>query len=694
MKIYFIRLLFVAIAITQSACGGGGGGSSVSDNSNANTGGPVPFSAKANSNTQVLVVGTAMPDFTPLSVSGGKTPYTFSYTGKLPKGLNFDSGSGVLSGTPLLTYSTADLVFYVTDADKIGASTTNRVHVTVNDADGTPAISAIADTTPQVLAVGTAMTDFLPLAVGGGSVPYTYSFSGSLPSGLNFDSGTGVVSGTPNITYSTASVVFSVKDKNGVKATTTSSIRFTVNAADGTPAISATADSTVQNLTVNLPMTDFKPLTPADGMPGYTYSYSGTLPTGLSFDPTTGIISGTPTATYETAYIIFSVVDSAGAVASTTSNVLFTVNTPPLNLLSGQAANLVVGQNDFKSKTTYFGTMGNGAAGLNGPWGSVFINAGNLYIADYENNRVMVFNNLPVINGASADYALGQTDMMSVSYGTSATKLNGALGPMVSGGKLFLPDYVNNRIAVYNTVPTSSTDSMDVVVGQENKQSSRSGGCNPRGLSNPAAVWAAANKMVVADENNNRVLIWNSVPSNDNTPADLVLGQANMVSCAANRAGSVGANTLNGPSAVWTDGTRLVIVDTNNNRTLIWNSFPGSNGQAADIVLGQADFTHKSVNQGGVASAVTLNYPWGGVFVHNAQLFIADGSNNRVLVWDSFPINNDQPANQVVGQQNFVATAAGTSSTTLDTPTGVFVYENKLFISDTGNNRVLIYNGY
>jgi hypothetical protein len=46
----------------------------------------------------------------------------------------------------------------------------------------------------------------------------------------------------------------------------------------------------------------------------------------------------------------------------------------------------------------------------------------------------------------------------------------------------------------------------------------------------------------------------------------------------------------NGPTDVWSDGTRLAVVDNANSRVLIWASIPTTNGQAATIVIGRASF--------------------------------------------------------------------------------------------------------
>lgn len=75
------------------------------------------------------------------------------------------------------------------------------------------------------------MTSFSPLTASGGTPPYTYGYTGTLPAGLSFNANTGVISGTPTAAYATANLVFSVKDANNVVAGTTSTVSFTVAAA-------------------------------------------------------------------------------------------------------------------------------------------------------------------------------------------------------------------------------------------------------------------------------------------------------------------------------------------------------------------------------------------------------------------------------------------------------------------------------
>src|SRR5436190_646582 len=96
--------------------------------------------------------------------------------------------------------------------------------------------------------------------------------------------------------------------------------------------------------------------------------------------------------------------------------------------------------------------------------------------------------------------------------------------------------------------------------------------------------------VVVADTDHNRVLIWNSIPSVNNQPADVVVGQPDFTSVSPS-ANAPTAKSLRGPQGVWIQNGKLYIADTQDNRVLIFNRIPTANGAAADIVLGFKDFT-------------------------------------------------------------------------------------------------------
>ena len=83
--------------------------------------------------------------------------------------------------------------------------------------------------------------------------------------------------------------------------------------------------------------------------------------------------------------------------------------------------------------------------------------------------------------------------------------------------------------------------------------------------------------------------MFGSSPEDTIDSAELVLGQTDFLTVSNNAGSSASSSSLSGPQSVFSDGTKLYIADTNNNRVLIWNSNPTSNKQAADVVVGQAD---------------------------------------------------------------------------------------------------------
>lgn len=97
-------------------------------------------------------------------------------------------------------------------------------------------ITATANTTAQNLTAGTAISSFTPLTASGGTMPYTYSYTGTLPVGLSFNTSTGAITGTPTAAYATANLIFSVKDANNVTASTTSTVSFSVSGSSALPA--------------------------------------------------------------------------------------------------------------------------------------------------------------------------------------------------------------------------------------------------------------------------------------------------------------------------------------------------------------------------------------------------------------------------------------------------------------------------
>lgn len=171
----------------------------------------------------------------------------------------------------------------------------------------------------------------------------------------------------------------------------------------------------------------------------------------------------------------------------------------------------------------------------------------------------------------------------------------------------------------------------------------------------PRGVHLCDGRLIVADTGQNRVFIWNTLPTGAEREPDVVLGQVVTTDTARNSGGAVSASTLQYPSGLWSDGRRLIVCDAWNHRVLIWNTFPTAHGQAADLVLGQPDFTGNQPNAEGVGatpSARTLNWPYG-VDVDGDRILVADTGNRRVLVFGRWPTESYAAADVVIGQSEF-----------------------------------------
>ena len=342
-------------------------------------------------------------------------------------------------------------------------------------------------------------------------------------------------------------------------------------------------------------------------------------------------------------------------------------------------ADTVVGQDNFDNFFPYNATPKNNS--LYVPR-NTFYDGNKFFIVDSSNNRVLIYNSIPTTNGVAADVVIGQTDFTTGNSGISSAKLNYPNDVFSDGTKLFISDTSNNRVLIFNSIPTSNGAVADVVIGQDDFVTNTIGASSTK-LNQPNGIYSDGTKLFIVDRYNNRVLIYNSIPTSNGAAADIVIGQDDF---ATNTSGT-SATKLNYPVGISYYGTKLFVADISNSRVLIYNSIPTTNGTAADVVIGQTDFVTKTTG----TSTTKLNYP-SNVFSDGTKLFVADSSNNRVLMYNSIPTTNGVAADLVIGQTDFVTKTTEISSTKMSYPIDMFSDGTKLFVSDASNNRVLIYN--
>ncbi|MEJ7599916.1 MAG: hypothetical protein WKG01_18565 [Kofleriaceae bacterium] len=261
------------------------------------------------------------------------------------------------------------------------------------------------------------------------------------------------------------------------------------------------------------------------------------------------------------------------------------------------------------------------------------------------------------------------------------------------GTRVVVADTAANRVLIWNAVPSASGAPFNVVLGQTTTTGGAAG-TSASMLSSPRGVWTDGTRLIVADSGNHRVLIWSSLPTTNGAPADVVLGQASFNVAAAPQPPT--PSSMNNPVDVFFDGERLYVSDSDNNRVMGWNGMPTQNNQPAEFFVGQNGGSTGGPNASAGSqepNAIGLHLPTQ-ITVAHGSLYIIDTVNFRAVVHTPRPTTSGEPADAVLGDSDFVGTKV-TDSQTL-TPRGLVVLGDKLWLSDsnlaTGGSRVLRYS--
>ncbi len=338
-----------------------------------------------------------------------------------------------------------------------------------------------------------------------------------------------------------------------------------------------------------------------------------------------------------------------------------------------------------------------GAEKLCEPNAVAFDRIGHLYVADTLNNCVLEYDTPLKTEAASRVFGQGGSFATSDCNegGLSDRSLCEPHGLAVGdAGNLFVADSGNNRVLEYNSPMTDVTASR--VLGQPSFSLNGVNLVGRQGLRSPLGVAidcsVTPNRVYVADGDNNRVLGWsNARDLKDGASADVLLGQPDFQHGSCNTAG-LNAQSLCGPSAVTVDGQgHLYVADTGNYRVLEYDS-PFNPHAAANRVYGQAgSFTTNDCDKNGV-SADSLCMPTGLTVDQTGHLYVADTLNHRVLEYIS-PLKSTA-ADRAFGQHGLTSTGCNTDGTvsgkSMCKPGGVAVDgEGHLYVADTGNSRVV-----
>ncbi len=247
--------------------------------------------------------------FTPVTATGGITPYTYSVAPALPTGMTLNTSTGAISGAPTSALAQTNFTLTVQDNATPTKATSSKSF----------AISALYTTVAASTACPISQAcNLTPVSANlSGKAPYTYTITtGALPSGITLNASTGAITGT-SATASSTSITVRVTDALGRTSDKTFTFSVANQALALTQAIAAVAygrESGWKGAT-----SPFTPVTATGGTTPYTFSMSGLgLPTGLTLSASTGAISGNPVFGVDPGTYTVRVTDAATPFATAT----------------------------------------------------------------------------------------------------------------------------------------------------------------------------------------------------------------------------------------------------------------------------------------------------------------------------------------------------------------------------------------
>ncbi len=234
----------------------------------------------------------------------------------------------------------------------------------------------------------------------------------------------------------------------------------------------------------------------------------------------------------------------------------------------------------------------------------------------------------------------------SATQGSRSPGILGRMDIQVAPAEPFRVERMDSR---YPTAPGArrgrfvSGQEADLVLGA--RGFNQSGG--PTSLNRPAGLATDGRSLLVSDRWNNRVLYWKRAPAS-NTPPDLVLGQPDFLQ---NQAGE-DPDQMNWPGgvALGKDGSHLAVADTMNDRVLLWDTVPTVHGRPANRILhlnhlpmppGSEWFQEPGPGGPGNQPGPDLGFPWG-VWTDGDRLAAVATHGSAVLVWNHWPTRDNQ----------------------------------------------------
>ena len=621
-------------------------------------------------------IGGMITSNTPAS-SGG-VPMQYAIAPSLPTGLSIDVKTGVISGTPT---AAAAATQYTVTASNLAGSTTAFLSITVT----APPTNLAYATTKATYALNQPIPPNAPSS--SGSAPTSYAVNSALPSGLSLSTTTGIISGTPKAAQVPTSYQVTASNIAG-------SVQTSISIEIIAPPTSLSYATSSANYPINVQIASNTP-TSSGGTPT-AYSVNPVLPAGLQIHPTAGVISGSPSVASASAQYKVTASNIAGdissvitiaviapptavsyfpAMASYVANMAIPTYTPtviggtptsyeispplPTGLSISATTGVISGTPPTASpQTSYTVKASNIAGSVNATvtititWGPPMVTSftpGSGYINDKIVLTGKNFGNVQSVrfyNEGASSVVVDSPTQITVRVPLRSLPGNVMIQVDTASGQATAPGMftVLNSFKVwredlqstYATAPSTPTGTLKT--GQNADLLLSGVDFNKTGgglLFNHNSLCASdGTRLVLADRNNNRVLIWNAIPSG-NTAPDLVLGQPDLES---NDPGN-GLHQMNWPVSISIGGGRLAVADTYNDRILLWDTFPTVSAQAASRAI-----VIPSLGLG------NISWPWG-VWTDGTKVAATATQGSTFLLWNSWPtVANQAPSTKITGQ--------------------------------------------
>lgn len=301
------------------------------------------------------------------------------------------------------------------------------------------------------------------------------------------------------------------------------------------------------------------------------------------------------------------------------------------------------------------------------------------------------FASAQFVNGPPAEGVLGQVDYITPTAGTAINKFNGPNGVFFDNrnGKVWVADRGNHRVLRFSSINAYiNGGDAELVIGQPDFTTNTSG-LTATKMNNPIiALVDGSGTLWVSEYGNNRVTRWDNADQlvNGDT-ADGVLGQPDFTTNSA----ATTQNKFSGPAGIFIEANgTLWVSNFNTHRVLRFQSAATlPNGANADLVLGQPDFT---TGTSGTTAAKMNNA--NGVYVDVlGNLWVSEFTNRRVLKFNNAAtLTTGQAADGVLGQPDFTTNTSNTTqagSGNVRWVTGDIL--GNLYVVQENNNRISVF---